>query len=88
MTLYYIIMKVEDNRVVEATKLELFDLFVEQEWYYIIPYNRYLEVMEDDGCKIVEGNNNKLFWRKVKLVLSFPFILVKAQIECLKEWRN
>ena len=29
-------MKVEDNRVVEATKLELFDLFVEQEWYYIV----------------------------------------------------
>ena len=46
MTLYYIIMKVEDNRVVEAAKLELFDLFVEQEWYYIMPYNRYLEVME------------------------------------------
>ena len=88
MTLYYIIMKVEDNRVVEATKLELFDLFVKQEWYYIMPYNRYLEVMEDDGCKIVEEDNNKLFWRKVKLVLNFPFILIKAQIKCLKEWRN
>lgn len=81
-------MKIKDYRIVKATKSELFDLFVKQEWYYIMPFNRYLEVMKDGGCKITEGDNNKLFWRKVKSVLSFPFILIKAQIKCLKEWRN
>jgi len=81
-------MKIKDYRIVKATKLELFDMYVKQKWHYIMPYNEYLEVMKDGGCKIVEEDNNKLFWRKVKLVLSFPFILIKAQIKCLKEWRN
>lgn len=81
-------MKIENNKVVEATELELFDLFIKQEQYYFMPFKRYLELMKNDGCALIEGNKHELFIKKVKLMLSLPRKLLGAQIRYLRAKRK
>lgn len=79
----YKIMKINNNRVVEATELELFDRFVAQEYYYFMSFKRYLELVQENGCKIIRTNNYELLTKKVKLVLSLPLKLLGAQLKYL-----
>lgn len=44
-------MKVENNKIVEATELELF-IHWEENWYMFMPFDEYLRRMKSLGVKI------------------------------------
>lgn len=48
-------MKIENNKIIEATGDELFSLYLEREMDYIMDFNEYKRRMEKAGCVIISG---------------------------------
>lgn len=81
-------MEIENKKIIKATKLELFDIFIKQKLYYVISYKKYLKIMKEYGCKIIESDSRKLFWKSIKFVICFPYIVLKAWIKQFKKLRR
>lgn len=46
-------MKIENEKIVEATENELFDLYLKREMDYIMDFHEYKRQMNKAGCVIV-----------------------------------
>jgi hypothetical protein len=49
-------MTIENNKIIEATENELFDLYLKREMDDIMDFNEYKIQMEKAGCVVVYGN--------------------------------
>ena len=47
-------MKVVDNIIVEATESELFEKYLENEWFEVMDFREYLWRCQDNGTKIIK----------------------------------
>lgn len=46
-------MKIENNKIIEATEDELFSLYLKREMDYIMDFNEYKRQMKKVGCVII-----------------------------------
>lgn len=49
-------MKVEDDKIVEATKEELFRLWLDREMYMLMSFPDYVDRFKRCGCNVKEGD--------------------------------
>ena len=56
-TLHFIIMKIKNQKIIEATERELFLNWLKQELYYIMPFQHYVDAMKKVGVVIKENTN-------------------------------
>ena len=47
-------MKIENGKIIEATENELFDIYLEGQWDNIYSFNKYVELCEKAGTKIIK----------------------------------
>lgn len=47
-------MKVEDNKIIEATEMELFQHYLKAEYDLIMSFDDYLQAMQKQGVRILE----------------------------------
>ena len=46
-------MKTKDGKIVEATELEMYDKWLDEDWCYVYDFEDYLERCKKNGTKIV-----------------------------------
>lgn len=47
-------MKIKNNKIIEATESELFDLYLHKEINILMDFNAYLRNLENTGVKIIK----------------------------------
>lgn len=47
-------MKIENGKIIEATRDELLSKWLDEEWSEIFPFDTYIYIMEREGCKVTE----------------------------------
>ena len=52
-------MIVEDGKIIEATRLELYRKYLDEGWDYITPFPAYLRAMQSCGVKIVKEQTSE-----------------------------
>lgn len=48
-------MKIENNKIIEITENELFDLYLKRGMDDIMDFNEYKRQMDKAGCKVIEN---------------------------------
>lgn len=61
-------MIVENGKIIEATRRELYRKYLDEGWDYITPFPAYLWAMEQAGAKIVEEESMNERERMIKLI--------------------
>lgn len=54
-------MKLKNNRITEATEAEMYSVWVDMEWYDLMPFDEYLRRCEKLGTKIIREEENNGF---------------------------
>lgn len=47
-------MKVENNKIIEATEGELFNKWLDEEWFEIMSFTEYLEKVKKNGTNVLK----------------------------------
>ena len=47
-------MKIENNKIVEATETELFALYLNREMDQVMDFYEYKQIMIDSGCVVID----------------------------------
>lgn len=47
-------MKIENNKIVEATEDELFNLYLKREMDYVMDFDEYKSIMRNAGCVVID----------------------------------
>lgn len=51
-------MKVEGDKIVEATEKEMFDKWMDEDWCYVYDFEDYLERCKKNGTKIIQKSES------------------------------
>lgn len=51
-------MKIVNGRIAEATRDEMYDLYLRMEWYRIMPFTEYLSRCEETGTKVTDDEED------------------------------
>lgn len=47
-------MKIENNKIIEATELELYDFYLTRDWDELYSFPEYKRLCEEQGTKIIK----------------------------------
>lgn len=51
-------MKIVSGRIAEATRDEMYDLYLKMEWYRVIPFQEWLSRFKENGTKVIDDRKD------------------------------
>lgn len=52
-------MKIVNGRIAEATRDEMYDLYLKMEWYRVMSFQEWLSRFKENGTKVTDDKENE-----------------------------